>query len=225
MIVNLQPYLVELFAAFLKSVKAEEGHETILDVFSGQSSAYRLAVIQWLAATEITTDLTIRQETASRTLSVIQSYPVLTIPFPQIGVYLAGEEMQDFPLGMEGFAEPEAVPDGLGVVTGWRIEHGAIATLNYRADIMCQTPEETVWLSRLLQRALYGAVMELETMGVMETRFGMADLRLDQEQLPAQAFARGINITGKALHRWHTTIPATPAYRAGNNAGLYGLRQ
>ena len=98
----------------------------------------------------------------------------------------------------------------------------AVSAISYRADIFCNTPEETVWLSRLCQRALFSKVLALDAMGVKEPRISMADLRLEQEHFPSQVFARGISLSAKAFHTWHETIPAYTGTSIVSNPALKG---
>ena len=216
---DLDIYFVNTIAAFLQSVKDDQTNLVINDMFGGQSANFRAAVVQYLGSLEISTDLRDRESDDTRVLYILPSFTLADLPFPQISIYLGNEDSQDFMLGSEtgGDTLPVVVD---GVTVGWDVEQGYWAGVNYRADIVCGTKEETIWLSRLCQRAILDKILELDGMGVKEPRISLADLKLEQEQFPTMVFARGLMFVAKSLNTWNLRIPATVDYETGTNTAL-----
>jgi hypothetical protein len=159
-----------------------------------------------------------RKENEERVIYVIPSFLLFNLPFPQIGIYMGADDSQDFFCGQDVNGEPKPITKN-GDIVAWDYEKGYYAGVNYRADIIAGSKDEVIWLSRLCQRAIAANVPHLEKMGVVETRIGAADTKLEQEHFPALVFSRAVIFTGKSLHTWSVRVPAY-GYETGINTAL-----
>ena len=215
---NLDLYLVDLFHDFINDIKADDNCRMIDEVFADRPEAYREMIKAYLRSMNITRDLRDRAQD-ERNIYILPSYPLRDLAFPQIAIHLAEENAADWFLGGMGGEDPVEInePD----FVGWGIQNGCHASVKYQADIICNTPEESIWLARLCQRALFGNVLQMEEQGLLEMTVGMADIQLHPEHFPGIVFGRGVFVSGKAEHTWLKRVPSSN-YQTGNNNGLEG---
>jgi hypothetical protein len=214
--INIDLYLVDLFHSFIKSVQDDDNCRVIDDVFSDRPVPYREAIKGYLRSKHITKDFGDREREDN--IYVLPSHPLRELAFPQVAIYLAEENSADWYLG--GITGTDLIPIDEPDFTGYGIENGAIAMATYRADIVANTKEEAIWISRLCQRAIYGKILELDGMGVKEAKVGMADLQLHPEHFPSLVFGRGVFLTAKVIQTWIERQPALGTYEVGRNAGV-----
>lgn len=215
-LLNLDLYLVDLFHDFINGVKNDDNCRMVDEIFADRPDQYREMVKGYLRSMNITKDLQDRAR-EERNIYILPSYPLRDLAFPQIAIHLADENTTDWFLGEMSSNPPAAISEP-GFV-GWEIEHGCFAQARYQADIVANTPEESIWLARLCQRALLGNVRQMEAMGFIEMTVGMADIQLHPEHFPSQVFGRGVFVNGKAGHTWTVRIPQS-TYQTGNNTAL-----
>jgi hypothetical protein len=212
--INLELYFRDLFAAAI--VEAGTDDRIIADLFSDRPEAERSAVQQYFSERRVLTDMNEELGKRERGIYVLESFPLGHLPFPQIGVYLGGEDSQDFMLGQETGAPPVPVLVN-NEITNWDTEKGYYAGINYRADIIANSKAEVIWLSRICQRAIASNIMALEAKGVIEARISAGDTKPEQEHYPALVFSRAVIFTGKSLHTWTTRVPVYNGFEIGNN--------
>lgn len=211
---DLQTYFVDEFTAFLQAMQADATRYIIKDLFGTQTKERQAEVVNYIASLNISNDMTERPD-QGKTLYILPSYPISNLPFPQIGVYLGADDTTDFYLGNYTGAPATPLMDGLTQI-GWEIENGHWSGVNYRIDVVANSPDESIWLARLCQRAILGKLMVLDGLGVKEPRISVQDQRLEQEQFPAMVFARSITFTAKVAQTWKEILPYT-VYATGLN--------
>jgi hypothetical protein len=216
MFINLDLYFRDLFASFLNQIKTDDW--IIDDLFKDRPDAERHAIKKYLMSRRIVTDI---QEQEESPIYVIPSFVLNGLPFPQIAIHLGGENSQDHFVGMETGGDPIPVMKNNEVVA-WDQERGYYAAVNYRADIIANSKDEVIWLSRICQRAIAGKILELDEMGVIEPHIGTADTELEQKFYPAIVFSRAVVFSGKSLHTWMERAPVQEPYEIGDNTVVTG---
>lgn len=215
---NLDLYLVELFCLYLNWVRNDPEHTAIADVFGKHTPEYRGRIASYLASLNITTDIREREE-GVRYLYILPSFPMADLPFPQIGIYLGEEVETDHYLG-------DIVTDEQITITGPGGEpiavdniYGECSQATYRADVLDNSKEAVVWLSRLCQRAIISKKSELSQLGAQEINMSLSDLKIEQEQFPTVAFGRALTVTSKIVQTWKKREPIY-TYGEGVNTAL-----
>lgn len=217
---NLDLYLVDTYCAFFAAAQADPDFY-IGDVFADRPEAERVEIAAYIAGLTVTSNLRDR-DSERRYLYVLPSFPLLDLPFPQIGVFMGPEETQEFFLGLATGAAPKPVMNVQGATVAYDQTEGYYAGFNYRSDIVCNTREEVIWLSRLCQRAVVEKIIDLDSLGVTEPRISLNELQLDREQFPAMVEARALTLAGKVLQTWTKRTPAGGTYQTGINKALEG---
>lgn len=211
--INLELYLRDLFAAALEEARNDD--RVIADLFSDRPEDERFAAQQYVASRRVLTDMYEELGKGERGIYVTPSFPIGNLPFPQIGIYMGTEDSADHMVGQDTGAAPVPVVQN-EVTVAWDIEKGYFAGINYRADIIANSKDEVIWLSRICQRALAKNILALEAKGVIEVRISAGDTKPEQEHFPTLIFSRAVIVTGKALHTWTVRTPAY-GYELGNN--------
>ena len=210
---NIDKFLVRKFQERVTEAKLDLGF-LVEDTFGDMSQAERTEIGIYLARKEFTTDLRRREDNQ---VFIMPNYPLLDMPFPQIGVSLGQESPADRFMGdIVGESKPIMTNN---VQTGWAIPKGYIGSCLYRTDIVCATKDETIWLSRLVQRFIFEEQENLQEIGAMEIDVTVADTRPDQMQLPMTVFSRAVQINCKVENTWTVNIPLKTV-EIGNNTAL-----
>jgi hypothetical protein len=217
MFVNLDLYLIDTFIDFF--AEAQKDSTIIDDLFADRPVEERQKIMIYLTARTFVTRMDIVED--GKVVYVIPSFPTASLPFPQIGVYMGGDDAQDFFVGQDTGRPPEAFVLN-GEATAWDWEKGYYASVNYRVDIIAETKHEVIWLSRLCQVAIARKIMELNRIGVIEPRIGAADTKIEQEQFPTMVFSRAVTLSAKSLHTWNERVPVE-TYQTGINTAVQGV--
>lgn len=219
---NLDLTLIDLFKAAVEEVQDSDSQWVIDDLFADRSDDYLNGIKLYLSSVKVTSDMRERED-GQRFLYVIPSFPMADMPFPQIGVYLAPEEVNDFFLGNSVGIETTEIKDASGTTIALEKTNGCFGQAAYWADIVANTKEEVIWLSRICQRSILVNLKGLEELGAMEIRISLGDLKLEQEHYPAMVFARRLIFNCKLGITWTERIPLSGTYATGINKALAGL--
>jgi hypothetical protein len=216
---NFDLILQELFKAAIEELQ-QVGTEWIVDdLFSDRTLNYRDAITQYVNGITVTDDIREREH-GRRFLYAIPSFPMADVPFPQIGTYLAPEELSDFFIGDSIGIESTEIRNGAGTVTAIEHTHGCFGQATYWSDIIANTKEEVIWLSRICQRKLLTNLRNLEAQGAMDVRISLGDMKLEQEHYPAMVFARRLIFSCKLGITWTDRVPINGTYQTGINTAL-----
>lgn len=215
---NLDLFLIDLFAAFIERIKGETDRFTLDDLFGDRPEEEREAVALYLSGVNIAKDIRERED-GERYLYIIGSFPTMELPFPQIGVYIAPEDTSDFFVGNDVGIESEAVRDGIDTIIAWDQTLGCASNGTYWCDIICNTKDEVVWLSRICQRAIIEHLDDLALLNAIEPKISMGDLKPEQEHFPGLVFARRVTLTAKVFQTWKKRL-TVGTYATGINKAL-----
>lgn len=211
---NVDIYFSSKFIERFNEVKLDPTF-LVGDLFDTLSEEERIEITTYIQRKNFTDDL--RQITDSEVF-IFPSYPMLTVPLPQIGISLGNEDTKEKYLrDLVGDAKPYPAT---GTQTHWDIPKGYWAAANYQADIVCTTKDEVIWLSRFLQRFIVEAQDELDLMGVKNISVSLQDTIIKTESQPTTAFSRTVRISCDVANTWTKRVPVS-TYVAGENIGLY----
>jgi len=181
------------------------------DLFDDLSAAEQVEITEYIQRKNFTDDL--RERTDSEVF-IFPSYPMFTVPLPQIGISLGNEDTEEkFFDDVVGQATP--YPDAIDP-THWDIPKGYWAKANYQTDIVCTTKDEVVWLSRIVQRFIMEELDTLDQIGVKEVTVSLQDTMVKTEHQPTTAFSRTLRVGCKVANTWTKRIPVS-TYAQGNN--------
>ncbi len=207
---NVDIFLSAKFIERFNEVKADPSF-IISDLFDDLSAAEQAEIAEYIQRKNFTDDL--RERTDSEVF-IFPSYPMFTVPLPQIGISLGNEDTAEkFFDDVVGEATP--YPDGENP-THWDIPKGYWASANYQADIVCATKDEVIWLSRFLQRFIVEELDNLDQIGVKEVAVSLQDTMVKTEAQPTTAFSRVVRINCKVANTWTKRIPVN-FYQTGVN--------
>lgn len=186
----------------------------IEDLFDDLSSAEQVEIAEYIQRKNFTDDL--RERTDSEVF-IFPSYPMFSIPLPQIGISLGNEDTAEkFFDDVVGEATP--YPD-LPNITHWDVPKGYWASANYQADIVCTTKDEVIWLSRFVQRFIMEELDTMDQIGIKEVAVSLQDTLIKTEHQPTTAFSRTVRISCKVANTWTKRVPVS-TYATGTNTAL-----
>jgi len=214
---NVDIFLVKTIIDKFQALQTEPDF-TINDLFEDLSQPERDEITEYIQRKTFTDDLREREDSQ---VFVFPNFPMLNMPLPQIGISLGQEETSDKLFG-DTVGDAVAVLDVNGATTHWDIPKAYIASAHYQADIVCATKDETIWLSRFVQRFICEELDALDLMGVKQVDIGLADMALKQDQQPMTVFNRAVRISCKVENTWLKRIPAH-TYDNGINLALTSL--
>jgi hypothetical protein len=216
MFISLDLHFVELFSTFIETAK-NDGGLIVSDLFADRPEEERAAIMKYLTRHSIITDMTQMCEDDENVIYVIPSFPLTNFPMPQIGVYMGPETSSDFFVGNNLGKSWPVMKDNATI--GYDNAKGYYANVNYRADVVCLSKLEAIWLGKLCQRALAGDIPALEGMDITEHVISAVDTQLENVQFPALVFSRAVTYSGKALQWWKERVP-TFQFQEGINKAL-----
>lgn len=216
---NVDIFLCKTFAEKFAAVQADPDY-TIDDLFEDLTVLERAEIITYLQDKVFTRDLRDRHAGSDKhqRVYIVPNFPMLELPFPQIGVSLGSENTDGKFLG-DCTGDAEAVTDDEGVTIAWDIPKGYYASANWNIDVLCATKDEAIWISRLCQLFICEALDELDAIGVVEVVVAAADIKLDPEHFPLHVFNRRVMVSGRAANTWKKRISAI-TYLSGDNLAL-----
>lgn len=206
---NIDKLLVKIFAAGFTSLQQDA--TPVSEIFEDLDDSEQNEIITYVRKKQISTD--IRDHEGSQ-LYILPNFPLLAAPLPQIGVTL-GSEQSDRSIG-DWTGEATPVKDAGNNVIAWKAPKGCLANSTWNINIVAATKDEVAWLTRICQACIYDALDTLDAAGVLEAVINVADVKIEQEQIPMAVFARMITVTGRVAHTWSKLIPNT-VYTTGNN--------
>lgn len=210
---NVDIFLSAKFIERFNEVKADPTF-IIEDLFDDLSTAEQQEIADYIQRKNFTDDL--RERTDSEVF-IFPSYPMFSIPLPQIGISLGNEDTAEkFFDDVVGEAEP--YPD-LAHITHWDIPKGYWASANYQADIVCTTKDEVIWLSRFIQRFIVEELDTMDQIGIKEVAVSLQDTMIKTEHQPTTAFSRTVRISCKVANTWTKRVPVS-TYAIGTNTAL-----
>lgn len=217
---NTDLFLCKKFEEQFAATQADPDF-TVDDLFEDLDEGERLEITEYLQGLTFTQNLRERGE-EQRYVYILPHFPMVDMPFPQIGISLGQESAAERFLG-DYTGEAIPVEDEDGKVIAFDIPKGYYAAANWNIDIICPTKDEAVWLSRFCQLFVCRLLEELDAMGVVEVSIALADVTIPQEHLPHVLFNRRVTISAKAANTWKKRVPAT-YYDTGINKALSTLQ-
>lgn len=208
---SLDLFLVDMIADSFLSTKSNLDF-VINDTFTDFSSEKKLSVKTYLSRKTFTTDIKSRDD---QRVYILPHFAVIDMPLPQISVSLGQEGTAEKVLG-DYSGESLPVRNADGEITHWDIRKLYLASASYRIDVVTQTKEETIWLSRLIQRFICESQDLMANIGVFEIDITVEDLKVEQEQLPMLVYNRAIQISCKVENSWITRYPIQVSQIYGN---------
>lgn len=210
---NVDIFLAAKFIERFSEAKADPAF-IVPDLFDDLSVAEQAEIAEYIQRKNYTDDL--RERTDSEVF-IFPSYPMFTVPLPQIGISLGNENTAEkFFDDAVGDAAPYPDADN---ITHWDIPKGYWAQSEYQADIVCSTKDEVIWLSRFVQRFIMEELDTLDQIGVKEVAVSLQDTLIKTEHQPVTAFSRQLRISCKVANTWTKRIPVQ-FYQSGNNLAL-----
>lgn len=215
---NVDIFLVKAVLATLNELKSSAGRYKVDELFEDLDPAERQEVHQYLNAMVPTSDI---RERGKRHLYVLPNFPLAEIPVPQIGISLGAEETAERWLGDDPGIDPEPVMQGDQLVA-WDHYRGYWAAASWNMDLVVQTKDEAIWLSRICQLAACENFDALDAMGVKEVTVALQDVRIDPKMFPDMVFVRSVRVSaGRILNSWKKRIPVGAyTYQTGINTAL-----
>lgn len=190
---------------------------TVDDLFEDMTATERAEIAAYIDDTIFTRDLRERRD-GQRYVYIAPHFPMVEFPFPQIGVSLGSETTSDKYLGDVSGPTTE-VKDEYGNTIGWDVLKGYYASATWNIDVVCNTKDEAIWLSRFCQLFVCQALEDLDAMGVLEVVVATSDMRLEQEHFPHIVFNRRVVVSAKVANTWKKRL-SPYEYRTGVNLAL-----
>ena len=207
---NVDTYLVGKFLEKFAAVKADGGF-AINDTFDDMDSGHRAEITAYISRKAFTSDLRSRGDSQ---IYILDHFPLLDMPLPQIGISLGQESTADkFLDDLQGESTPYPAT---GTQTHWDVPKMYIGAATYRIDVVTATKPEAIWLARLIQRFICEEQDAMAGIGIYEIDITLADLKLEQEHLPQTVFNRAVQINCKVQNAWTKRIPIGN-YQSGSN--------
>lgn len=208
---NVDIFLVDKFIAKFEEMQINLDF-VINDTFSDLNEIRRAEIATYISNKFFVQDLRNRDDGQ---VYILSQFPMFNMPLPQIGISLGQENSSDKFLGdLQGESTP--VTDKDGVVTHWDVEKGYFAAATYRCDVITATKDEAIWLARLIQRFICEEQDALNAIGVQSIDITLADIKLEQDQIPLEIWNRAVQINCKVINSWTKRIPVLTT-QAGNN--------
>jgi len=216
---NVDIFLCKIFAEKFPAVQ-DDPEFTIDDLFEDLTALERTEITTYLQDIVFTRNLRERHggDDEQRRVYIVPNFPMLDLPFPQIGVSLGSENTADKFLG-DCTGDAVAVTDDNGNTIAWDIPKGYYATANWNIDVVCPTKDEAIWIARLCQLFICQSLDDLDAIGVVEVTVSTADIKLEPEHFPHIVFNRRVMVSAKAANTWKKRV-AEADYRAGDNLAL-----
>lgn len=210
---NVDIFLAAKFIERFSEAKADPAF-IVPDLFDDLSVAEQAEITQYIQRKSFTDDL--RERTDSEVF-IFPSYPMFTVPLPQIGISLGSENDAERFLD-DSVGVSTAYPDSTNQ-THWLIPKGYWAAATYQCDIVATTKDEVIWLSRFVQRFIMEEQDTMDQIGVKEVSVSLQDTMIKSEHQPTTAFSRALRISCKVANRWNKLVPVS-YYATGNNLAL-----
>lgn len=210
---NVDIFLVKALNDGFKSVQMDTEFP-VNDLFDDLDVQDRSDIATYIVRKDFTTDL---RKRGGDQVFLMPHFPLLDMPLPQIGISLGQEDTAEKFLGdVVGEATPYPAT---GEQTHWDIPKGYWASARYQINIVAATKDETIWLARFVQRFICEKLDDLDQIGVKEVDISLADLKIEQDQVPMTVFSRGVSISCKVANTWTKRVPAQ-YYQTGVNLAL-----
>ena len=213
---SVKKFLVELIRSSLEEMQAEP-ERFIPEIFETPwTEADRTEIKGYLNGLNIATSIDEREE-GKKFLYVIPHFARLDMPFPQIGITTGNEATSDWVLGNDT-GESEAIYDGEDI-TGYKIGQGCWSNGQWNVDILCSNPNQTEYLSVLLEYIFMTKLADFGAIGLLEVGISIADMQPNDQFIPVDVMGRRITVTGKLCKSWFKQISAS-TYNTGENKDL-----
>lgn len=213
---NVDIFLCKKFEQCFLAVQADPTY-TIDDLFEDLDDDERAEITTYLQSIVFTKNLRERDDN-QRYVYIVPHFPMIDMPFPQIGISLGTETTSEKFIG-DYTGDPTPVMDTNGKTIAWDQSKGYYANANWNIDVVCATKDEAVWLSRFCQLFVCQQLEALDAIGVVEVAIATADMKVEQEHFPHIVFNRRVMVTGKAANTWKKRISAYE-YQTGMNLAL-----
>lgn len=214
---NVDKQLVKIFLQGFTD--AQNLGLAIPDTFEDLDPEEQADIALYLSRRVVTND--IRERSADeRFLYIVPHFPIAGYPFPQIGISVGQESPGDKFLG-DYVGETLEVTDAEGNVIGWDTVKGYFAAATYNIDVVCNTKDEAIWLSRLCQHFICQALGQLTEVGIMQVDISLTDPKIDPQAAtqPADIFTRTVTVSALVANTWKVRKPAY-TYATGVNKAL-----
>jgi hypothetical protein len=191
----------------------------IPDAFEDLDPEEQSDIALYLSRRTVTDD--IRERAADeRFLYIVPHFPLAGYPFPQVGISVGQESPGEKFLGDYTGETVEVTDDG-GDVIGWDTVKGYLAAATYNIDVVCNTKDEVIWLSRLCQYFICQSLGDLTEAGIMQVDITLTDPRIDPQAAtqPADIFTRTVTVSAQVANTWKVRKNAY-TYATGVNKAL-----
>lgn len=217
---DIDIWLVDKMKIWFDALKASPDF-ILNDTFSSLSDTRRANIKAYVVRKKYTTDLRDRDNSTGQVF-IFNHFPLSDTTLPQIAINLGSETPTEDFIGYDDGGGSTPVIQKINNVDTV-VAYDSLKTYFFSTvlniDVVAATKDESVWLSRLVQRFICDSFLDMSAVGVYEQNVSLADMKLMEEHQPLTAFNRRVTLTCSGKNTW-TLRTAAATYKTGINKGI-----